>query len=302
MRRLLCAVKKYSPTRLRADRALSREYSDSIAGLKTRHAVTDKKIAVVIHLFYLENWPLFKQKLRTLKGVTEFDLYITLPKQNIHFIDTIREEFPAVEYMIAPNRGRDVLPFIQISRVLMEWHYESVLKFHSKKSSHWEGGQSWLEHTLAQIIPEDTRILSDIVNKISLPTTGVIGPAEYYYPLTVNFPANGMHLSKFVGKTYGMAAERKYLQENRGDYGFFGGTMFWMRLDAVGKIIRQSRLSMFELEQGQVDGTYAHAVERLLTLVPEIENKVNYECDSQHISERPYRSANIPEWSQDHDK
>lgn len=284
------------------DEKIKRTYSESIDHFKQNHTVTNKSIAVVVHLFYTENWPLFRRKLLYLQSVEGFDLYFTIPKENTEFIENeVTKDFPAVKYLVCPNRGRDVLPFLTITKILADAGYESILKFHSKKSTHWDGGQSWLEKTLDQIIPEKEGLLGEIVSTIKQEETGVLGPAEFYYPLTVNFPANGVHLSRFVIENYGKEAERHYLQTHRAEYGFFGGTMLWMRLDAIQRLLNATP-SNFELERGQIDGTYAHAVERLLCLIPQIENKINYQCDGKTVNVREYSSDNIPEWSEDHDK
>lgn len=294
------AIKKLNPKQALLNHRQEREYKGSLQELQSRHRQRGTT-AVVIHLFYLDNWPLFRRKLLQLKKYINYDLYITIPDKNQYFIEEVRQDFPAVEYLECPNRGRDVLPFLKIAKQLDDWGYRAVLKFHSKKSTHWEGGQSWLEITLDQIIPSKKTAVSEIGRVLLKDKTGVIGPDEFYYPLTVNFPANGLHMSRFVAKHYGRQAEQHFLQTHRSSYGFFGGTMLWMKLDAIRPLLR-ARVAMFEPEAGQIDGTYAHAVERLLSLLPQIEERINYSSNGEVITKRPYKTNNIPEWSTDHDK
>ena len=278
-------------------------YKEELGHFRHRHKSRSiGRLAVVIHLFYTENWPLFRKKLLFLKKVVDLDIYLTIPRENKAFMDVVWEDFPDAEYLVCPNRGRDVLPFIQIARELQKYKYISILKFHSKKSTHWDGGQDWLEHTLDQIIPEDEKKIHQIIKLISEKSTGVIGPSEYYYPLTVNFPANGMHMSRYVKRKHGTGVEREYLQINRGKYGFFGGTMMWLRIDAISNLLTYSSIDKFEEEAGQVDGTYAHTVERLISLIPQLDHKRNYESDGRKVTIRPYQSDNIPDWSTDHEK
>lgn len=301
LRTLRKKLSRYKIKNYLEDKAIDKAYKDACADFRQRHVQTNKIHAVVVHLFHVENLPLFKSKLKYLQTVHKFDLFITCPEQNISFIKDLKKNFPDAEYLVCPNKGRDVLPFIMIAKILSEWNYQTVLKFHSKKSTHWDGGQTWLEKTLDQIIPVNEQSLHEIVRVITNSQTGVVGPSEFYYPLTVNFPANGAHMSDFVIKHYGKENERYYLQTHRSDYGFYGGTMLWMRINAIEKLFTSTPRD-FEPEAGQIDGTYAHAVERLLCLLPQIENRTNYECDGQKVSIRQYKTNNIPEWSIDHDK
>ena len=48
-------------------------------------------------------------------------------------------------------------------------------------------------------------------------------------------------------------------------YPYFGGTMFWCRMDYLDPLLDLFLMpSDFESEKGQIDGTMAHAVERIL--------------------------------------
>lgn len=258
-------------------------------------------LAVVVHLFYFDNWPLFNKKLKLLEK-NSFDLFITMPRQNEEFAEIIKRDYPEVKIIYSPNRGRDILPFLMVAKVLYENGYKTVLKFHSKKSTHWDGGQSWLEGMLSQIIPNNKRTLKQILNTVSKENFGVLGPADVYYPLTINFPANGKHMTNIISNIKSRRVARRVLQEDRKKYGFFGGTMFWISLDSIQELFRYSSASYFEPEAGQIDGTFAHALERLFCVIPEIEAKDIYESTGDKVVKRTYASNNIPSWSEDHDK
>lgn len=283
----------------RENKRIEREYSDqiSINTPKLRGAT----LAVVIHLFYLDNWVLFNEKLALL-GEDSFDLFITMPKQNEGFAKVIERDYPEVKIIYSPNRGRDVLPFLKVARMLYNSGYKTVLKFHSKKSSHWDGGQSWLEEMMSQIIPNDKKALKQILNIINRENFGVLGPAGVYYPLTINFPANGKCMTTIISDIKTRELAHRVLQEDRRKYGFFGGTMFWINLSSIEELFRYSSASYFEPETGQIDGTFAHALERLFCIIPEIEAKDIYESTGGRVVKRAHASNNIPSWSEDHDK
>lgn len=257
-------------------------------------------VAVIIHLYYLDNWPLFKRKLQLLpKG--SFDLYITLPKENSHFINTIQKDFPDVHVVKSPNRGRDVLPFMKTLKCINDNGYDTVLKFHSKKSTHREDGQEWLESMMNQIVPDDKNALKAILQVVKESNFGVLGPADVYYPLTINYPGNKDSIDVAMRTIYDVHKAGE-IASRRKEYGFFGGTMLWMNVSAIRPLLRFNQARYFEEEAGQVDGTFAHALERLLCVVPEMEDKSVYQSDGHTIERRSYASGNIPEWSEDHDK
>lgn len=284
---------------VRAADNIDRVYRDSL-DIDVEKSRAADRFAIIVHLYYVDNWPLFLRKLRLLPD-DKFDLYVTMPEQNTHFVETIHQDFPGARTVISPNRGRDVLPFIKVAELINHLGYRSILKFHSKKSTHWSGGQDWLEATLDAIIPDDKESLDKILDIAMNKEYGVLGPKEFYYPLTINYPANSRHLREVLDDLYGKDTAESTLGDRR-EYGFFGGTMLWMNVSAIEPLLRYNGTAYFEEEAGQVDGTFAHAIERLLTLVPEMDSKDIYETDGVSVVKRSYKSKNIPDWSEDHDK
>lgn len=289
--------------RFMENRKFQKQYDKQQQKLRDSIAADHPKLAVIIHLFYTENWSLFLSKLKLLdeQGIS-FDLFVTTPPTNEPFMEEVAKSFPKMRYMVVPNRGRDILPFVKTVEVLKDAKYEYLLKFHSKKSTHWEGGQDWLTHTMDVLVSSNKTVAQKICRALKNDRTGIIGPSEYYFPLTINFPANGPHMTRMVTRLYGSSKAHEVLQINRKTYGFFGGTMFWARIDAIKSIIEASTIRNFESELGQIDATYAHALERLFCVVPEIDGRTMYELTSNDCKERPYASDNIPDWSTDHDK
>lgn len=258
----------------------------------------DTAIAVIIHLYYTDNWQLFKSKLKNIAHV-KFDLFITMPSHNQDFISIIKKDFPSVRVLIVPNHGRDVLPFIKAAQIVKKMGYEAILKFHSKKSTHRTDGQEWLVGMLDKLLSSDKKVIDSLLAVLQEGSVGIVGPSDVYYPLTVNFPANGLHMTRVVKRLYGRKVAYDVLQAERREYGFFGGTMFWARIDAIDNLL-YCPVGRFEREKGQIDGTFAHALERLFCIVPEIEGRKMYEVARNGVVQRSYNSENIPDWSKDH--
>jgi lipopolysaccharide biosynthesis protein len=66
-------------------------------------------------------------------------------------------------------------------------------------------------------------------------------------------------------------------------YPYFGGTMFWARLDAIDPILKLNLMpDDFQSEHGQIDGTTAHAIERMFGSATKLNNKKIYGIDANY--------------------
>lgn len=253
--------------------------------------------AVVVHLYYSESWQDISRKLKFLSEFP-FDLFISLPAKNSKFKNTILKDFPKAFIYESPNRGRDVLPFMSIAENLYKKGYIHVLKVHSKKSTHRTDGSEWMNNMLNSLIPENPKVQKQLMQTLEKPHTAIIGPKGQYVSLIVNFEANGVHMTKIVRKIYSNQIAHKALQIDRQLYGFFAGTMFWLNLESISSLFRYASIvRKFEREEGQIDATLAHALERLICVVPEIEGKKIYEVGSDRVSQIENASGVVPDWS-----
>lgn len=82
-------------------------------------------------------------------------------------------------------------------------------------------------------------------------------------------------------------------------YGFFAGTMFWARLDSFDTMFRCNfSLLAYDIERGQTNGTFPHALERLFSLVPILEGRVLYEISSAGLRRVDVTAGAVP-WQSD---
>jgi lipopolysaccharide biosynthesis protein len=272
--------------------------TEQLAAIKRLPAT---KLAVVLHLYYPDMWDeVFNDEFKLLKD-QDFDLFINMPNPDPLITAHIKKNYPSAYIFSLPNRGRDVLPFIIVAKSLEKLGYQYVLKLHSKKSPERIDGEEWLTDMLNKLLPKNKALLSRIIDMLNKPNTAIVGPGGHYISLpvgTVSQSVNQKHVHDLVGKVF---AEEKAAQidETWHDYGFFEGTMFWLRLHAI-KPILQVNLSYdaFEPEAGQTDGTLSHALERLFCLCPEINGKLIYEVTSDSVNKIDYKTDNVPEWSE----
>lgn len=232
----------------------------------------DSKLAVVVHVFYEDEWNYILTKLSALKDI-EHDIFITLSEHSAHLEEKIKKQVKNAHIVLAPNRGRDILPFIFITRRLRELGYEYVLKLHTKKSKHRKDGRDWFEDLINKLLPSDN--IDAIISKLES-GAAIIGPKDHWVALTGYLGSNDVQLMQLLKDIYG---EKKALSvtESLGEYGYFAGSMFWANIKTLSPLLDLYLAPEdFESEQGQVDGTTAHAVERLFGLLPSISKKKIY--------------------------
>lgn len=296
-------------------------YGGVLKTLRSRRS-SMPECAVVVHLYYADAWPLLSRRLEYL-STTPYDLYVSVPKHLAGFSRAIGAEHPNACVVEVPNRGRDVLPFLEMASHLSASGYSYVLKLHSKSSTHVIGrerqyvltepaandvspsdpgmhvvrGSRRMADMVASLIPENSDVMRDVLGTLGKAGTGIIGPKGYYYSLAVTLDGTARRMRRVIEDVYSDAAPFGTLWRRKESYGFFAGTMFWARLDAIEPLLgRGYHAGHFERERGQMDGTFAHGLERALCVVPELDGRDMYELDATGVSKVGYSSGRVPEW------
>lgn len=282
--------------KFREDKAVKAAYLKLYKDLSKKR-ITNKKIAVILHLFYPDMWDKIYKHLNLI-GRDKFDLFVSVPQDNLEIIESIKTNFPDAEIFVVPNRGRDVLPFLMTAASIRHLNHSVIIKIHSKKSKHRTDGGQWMDAILNNLIPSHATLRDKIIEAALNSETGLIGPAEQYFSLNVNFEANGVQMTRYLSRVIGKNNAYSLLQVNRQDYGFFAGTMFWITNRALEPILdNMPKIRDFDLENGQIDGTFAHALERLFCVIPEHNKRVIYGVQDDSIAKLSYNSGIVPDWS-----
>lgn len=275
---------------------IERQYKKVHQIISTRNNPEGKKVAVVLHLYYPDLWDYFNDRLKSLNRAN-FDLFVSVPADQKTAATNIVQDFPEACVVFTPNRGRDVLPFLKIMHGLNGKGYEYVLKIHSKKSKHRSDGKTWLRDIVNSLLPTDPELLKEIQKTLARKQTGLIGPTDQYLTLPVNYEANKVFLRRVVANVESPKIAEE-VDLHRFKYGFFAGTMFWARIDAVQDVVSYGRhAELFELEQGQTDHTFAHAMERAFSLIPELAGKKIYGISATELRQLDYQTDNVPTWA-----
>lgn len=160
---------------------------------------------------------------------------------------------------VLENRGRDILPFLRVANRLVDEGVEVVLKLHTKRSPHRSDGNRWRRELLDRLLsPERApRVLQAFARD---PTLGMVAPDGHVQPLSYYWGANKDNV-RYLATRIGIAAPEADLDT------FVSGSMFWLRLNALRPLL-DAHLGdcEFEAETAQLDGSFAHAIERIFGL------------------------------------
>lgn len=216
-------------------------------------------LAILIHAYYLD---VFQEMLEMMiEEQLTYPLYVTCPEQNADGVAQIAAQAGIpVTIMVCDNHGRDVLPFLTSVQRLQADGHKYLLKLHTKKSPHRTDGHLWRKELFGPFLNRSNleRVLSVFD---TTPSMGMTGPETHILPLSDHLEENRTHLATLaerLGVDYEMALARDT---------FVAGTMFFARFSTLVPVLKLALTKdEFEDEGGQVDGTLAHALERVFGL------------------------------------
>lgn len=247
----------------------ARDFSDAFNFIDSRknstHRQATRKNCVIVHAYYMHATAKLIQRIKLL-DLTRFDVYVTtdsIPKAH-----AIKNALPQSMIMLVENRGRDMLPFIDVLQRIMHKDYDACLKVHSKETRYISGNHIG-EHMMRALIPPSS-VLNDVLRRFeSDPSLGAVVPQHLVVELNArNMKFNCRHV---------LSMWRNMRLHLRGDVQlvFPAGSMYWFRPKALEKLLLL-RSSSFEDECGRSDGEYAHAAERSIFVILQ-ESGYNFE-------------------------
>ncbi|MDD5410515.1 MAG: glycoside hydrolase family 99-like domain-containing protein [Methylobacter sp.] len=216
-------------------------------------------IAVVIHTFYED---VFDEILGYLENIhsTSLKLYVTAPDD---LVESIRRKLLQQKYSfyILPvnNHGRDILPFIKIMPEVLQGGHDLLIKVHTKKSKHRQDGGVWRNDIFEKLLFESA-LIANIDYLANNPEIGILGPTGHIVPMNFYWGSNATRVTELAAR---MGVDSDTLKS----LNFVAGTMFIARTKAMIPLLNIALTEEdFEQEDGQVDGTLAHAIERLFSI------------------------------------
>jgi len=154
------------------------------------------------------------------------------------------------------NHGRDILPFLHVANRLLDEGVDVVLKLHTKRSVHRRDGEQW-RNELFQRLADPARATTVLAAFRDRPTLGMAYAEGHRQRLDYFWGANRDNVCA-------LAARLGIPEPQPEQDSFVAGSMFWVRLAALRPLLdAHLDVSAFEPEASQVDGTLAHAIERI---------------------------------------
>ncbi|WP_095648550.1 glycoside hydrolase family 99-like domain-containing protein [Pseudomonas indica] len=230
------------------------------ARLLTNPAPAESKaVAVVIHAYYPD---IFEEVVAYLSKIRDFTLklYISTPSGSA---DAIRERLTTCphEHILEelPNHGRDILPFLTLLPRVAADGFQYLVKVHTKKSIHRNDGDTWRRDLYEKLLT--SRAMKQALDEFYSDTgLGLLGPAGHVVPMSFYWGSNARTVERLACRMGIRPSELHQLD-------FVAGTMFFARVDALRPLLNLAiDRNDFEPEEGQVDGTFAHALERAMSI------------------------------------
>ena len=248
----------------------SNNSNDTIQQLDQAVKASVEDFAIVIHSFYLD---IFEQLLPGIEKSSKLGvkLYITCPPENEEGLVSLLE-VRNIPYVIFPceNRGRDILPFLSVLPTIISLGHPYIVKIHTKKTLHRSDGERWLKELTAELI--GVTALTHIKKRfIEDSLLGIIGPSGNVVPTQMYLGSNLYHIRRLLDKL--AIGYDDFLNTV-----FVAGSMFAARTKALSPLADLRLMPAdFEEEAGQVDGTIAHALERIVSVSA---SKLNYQTEA----------------------
>lgn len=221
-----------------------------------------ERVALIIHAYHVDELLRIVNLYEMKQLKSRVDLFISVPPGLSR---------PITGYLAANgwcasvqeirNRGRDVLPFVcQQLPWVIDRGYSLFAKIHTKKSTHLQHGSDWGQWLQREIVAA----LADgaVVEQLRLDNSiGLMAPAGSIVPAT-------LHLADNVRWMTYLAALLGHDPATILTSSFVAGTMMIGRIAALRRLLDLGlTVESFEVESGQLDGTLAHAIERMLGIL-----------------------------------
>lgn len=212
------------------------------------------RVAVVLHAHYPDVAVALLRRIDEL-GVP-FDVFATTSRDDV--TDALTASLPSnvrsFTVFSCDNIGRDVLPLVRTLATADLSTYAAVLKVHTKKTVGQTYGEKWRDEIVDALLPEPAH-RADFLARLDDPRWGILAPSQFLLTNPRFWGANRRRVNALRTRfAYRGAA---------GGLSFVAGTMFWFRTTAFTGLDRILDGEAFENERGQLDGTLAHALERI---------------------------------------
>ncbi|WP_081087271.1 rhamnan synthesis F family protein [Burkholderia pseudomultivorans] len=218
----------------------------------------ETSVCVHIHCYYPELLGEVTKGLKNFPRNTHVVVTVCTEADRIFCTNYLNRHLPELtkDILIVPNQGRDIAPFFVGSAHVWK-NYDIVLHLHTKQSRHISWGNIWRRYIFDQTMGSK-ELINAIIDQFTIDEKiGALYPENFYEvkKFTVSNPntENVKNVLRFLG-----------ISEDHISTEFAAGSMCWFRTQSLLPLIEKiNSLELFEAEEGQVDNTLAHALERV---------------------------------------
>jgi len=229
---------------------------------RRRSSSAAARLGIVIHAFYPDIFENLATRLDRLECT--FKVFVSAPTKAIDALRSIlKTKTFSHELVQVENRGRDVAPFLRGARKAIDDGFDIILKLHTKKSSpashseKWGSADEWREG-LYRCLADPAQIEWIVSQMRAHHDIGIAAADPYLVPLARYWGQNQPRV-EWLARRMGIDAIDPVKDV------FPAGTMFFARALALEPLLNIAlNLDDFEPEEGQRDGTMAHAIERVI--------------------------------------
>ncbi len=216
------------------------------------------RLAAIVHLYYED----LATEIRAYLEDVPFDLDVYVSTRDEQGKSVIEKAFAgwsrgSVEVRVVPNRGRDIAPKLLAFRDVYDRH-EYVLHLHGKRSHHASVLAPWRHYLLESLCGSAEIVKSVMTIFEENPKVGMIA-AQHFEPMRhwINWGGNFQRANQLAGRM-------GFQLDPNAPLDFPSGSMFWARSASLRPLLDLNlSLDEFDEENGQVDATFAHSIERL---------------------------------------
>ncbi|MBQ6515766.1 hypothetical protein IJI31_01150 [bacterium] len=233
-----------------------------------------KKVLVHLHLFYLNQWSYFAEKLSNIDDC-DWDLFVTVcPNEDDYdeyekFEETQKDILsfkPDAKIITVENAGYDILPFLNVLKSVNLDDYDFVLKLHTKgmrnEVLNFNGipfcGAFWMKRLVDSML-YSKEIFTQNLKILSREEYGMVVDSFFYINLQ-NYPEDTTLLDELKKQLNIKSQHRKFL----------AGSMFFIKASILKRLLNLNISCPGKTATGNI-GTIFHAVERVFTILTDDE-------------------------------